>query len=1056
MSDPGAPAEHDLIAMFLGARAAEEWSPAQPWTLLGFRLPIRDSAVVMSAMRERLALLNAHPLARSPEGDHVRRLISAAASGTLLVGADTPQRLPTIDATGGIPAAQPTPSTPTRAAALPQPALATIGYALTSPPPPPSPPALPLPMRPTPAQATAPAPQATFADTSEITLLTHIRLELAQHSGLTPAAVQALLPILIAAGRSPAELTDLVHLAMTAPAFAAVPRPRSTSKAHAQPAPAAAAPSPPTTSTTIALDPPIASAAPPAIPIPAFNVSQVWPPPSASPDWSAVPSSIPRDSSTHDLTSSLLIKASLLGAAALIAVAGATVGIILIFRAPHSSTSPGAATAATATTAPSTDAATAAPADAVPETPAGAGDIAPRSTLSASDLIRTLAAAGVKFDESPDEALAAARPALQTILTSWDAMTGGDRTALGEAVVDLVYKAGPRSADIIAQLQSAAPALDSAAALAPQQVRPAAMAAALLWRLTREHELPAPTLTLIDAAARAQLGTDRPAGSVGVAAGLAASLRALPARIVLATASASSSPLPLERQPSPRAPLQAWRDAVAAMERADPALAAEVESIKADALERVLERAGDPAVSRAPYEATTLIAGALKWDAGAPARTRLLAWLGDERFTASQLSLVTASMVRLARAENTDDTMILAGNAAPEQRAALRESLATAWRLSATLSAGASSALWSDFARTALTTPDEPDHIALLLQAAKFNEAVALRVQGKGEEAAALILSSPPPVLSAGAGPLILASGGTGPAVAALVSRAGDDESWAARYLAGDRSVAVRMQRIADLDAQAPTISQLDADILAEVAVIGSPPELAAAAQKAVVKFGPSPMMTHAVLKILPRAPRRDSIGRMVDQLTLRTVPPTFSDQFFPGLRRALVERLLEQVAVETFAGRVDQACQRLAVSYDTISGNSTAIGLPDADKAAELLRVSAAHWRDTLRAQATRLGPTQRLTLTLEQSDRALAARRLVARGPLQAFACDQLACFELLTLAAAAERPEAVPRLNQLVLQVTADRRTAADILAQLRIVEQAITRIWVERLALQGVTP
>jgi len=76
-------------------------------------------------------------------------------------------------------------------------------------------------------------------------------------------------------------------------------------------------------------------------------------------------------------------------------------------------------------------------------------------------------------------------------------------------------------------------------------------------------------------------------------------------------------------------------------------------------------------------------------------------------------------------------------------------------------------------------------------------------------------------------------------------------------------------------------------------------------------------------------------------------------------------------------------------------------------------------------------------------------AARLGLAEGPVQTFAAEQMAAFELMSIAVSAERVERAGEVQALEAQVREQRRAAGDVVSQILIVERAFVGLWAIRL-------
>lgn len=662
--------------------------------------------------------------------------------------------------------------------------------------------------------------------------------------------------------------------------------------------------------------------------------------------------------------------------------------------------------------------------------------------VDGSDLIKRLTAAAARMNDKPAEAVKAFKLALSGgtgVIASWDKLGASQRVALGEAIVDVVYRASGdamRLEEVLGAIMPAGSISKDAGPLEADQVRPVAFASGVLWRLSRERELPPDAVKAVGTKLGAIWGGARPSGAPGFASGAASALAVMPARII----APGFEPKP--QTMAVRSAVLNWVQVVRNVFSEEPGKA---EGFLAEVLDTLMRQAPEPEDHRPSFDAITLIAASMKWENGDQSRSRLVAWLADPAVSNAKLNLVTGALVQMIKLDGLDATMVISTGATPDQRAGVREGYITAWNLSQSVGAGTNVQAWTDAARIVLGLAErtESNDLAYAVLAAQFNQAAVFRTVGKTDLASLLLQSlQVPPPIKLGAS--------DNPEVSALIARDGGEDTWASRFLTGDRSLPVRLARIKEIEDRAGGITQLDADVLAETAFSGSPPELSGAALKALTKLSASPLITHAMLKAFPKASRREAIGRTVEQVTFRTIPPVYSDRWSFTIRKALVERLLEQIAGVTWASRVDDAAVRLAEAYASMA-QGQGVAAPAAEQASELLLQSTQQYVASLRAHAGTLLASQRFGLSLDQIERRGEARRLVAFGPLQRFAAEQTAVMELLAFIVAAERPELADKAAEEIRRVTEARQLARDVFEQVRVVEQSMVRLWLMRFGI-----
>ncbi len=1030
-----------VIQMFLGEAVAAAWSPERPEMLLGLRegAALPDS-VVLGALQQRQAEIAMHPLATSPQGEHFKRLLSAAASKMMLRSSNVPQRLPTVGAGGAsgvassakvervdpsmlygagregttksptgdtrvgrpVQANQPIqPSQPVRANA--QPNVAPVARVAATP------------------TSGAGAPPMMLSP-GQAVFVREARLLLLQGGGLNPSTMGQITALAGSRGIEPQNVPMLLQLALGAQA----------SGGGAGSAVVAA--------------------------VPAMGQGGVGGAAVESTQGDSQVDADERRATQGDPTVKVLL--ALLGGGVVLLVFLASLIWLLVNVTTGSGTGGGGGGTATAgagsggaVTAPnggagggaspgeaSTSGAGSAPVRALPEL-----TLTPPSVdqpIDGSDLIKRLTAAAARMNDKPAEAVKAFKLALSGstgVISSWDKLASSQRVALGEAIVDVVYRASGESArleEVLGAIMPAGSISKDAGPLEADQVRPVAFASGVLWRLSRERELPPEAVKSVNAKLGAIWGSARPAGAPGFANGAASALSMMPMRII----APGFEPKP--QTMAVRSAVLNWVQVVRNVFSEEPGKA---EGFIAEVLDTLMRQAPEPEDHRPSFDAITLIAGSMKWENGDQSRSRLVAWLADPAVSNTKLNLVTGALVQKIKLDGLDATLVLSTGATPDQRASLREGYIAAWNLSQSVGAGTNVQAWTDAARIVLGGSDGKDRndLAYAVLAAQFNQAAVYRTVGKTDLASLTLQSLQTP------GPIKLGASDS-PEVSALVTRDGGEDTWASRFLTGDRSLPVRLTRIKEIEDRVGGITQLDADVLAETAFSGSPPELSNAALKALTKLSASPLITHSMLKAFPKAPRREAIGRAVEQATYRPVPPVYSDRWSFAIRKALVERLLEQIAGVTWASRVDDAAVRLAEAYASIA-QGQGVATPPQEQASEFLLRSAQQYVAALRAHAGTLLASQRLGLSLDQIERRGESRRLVAFGPIQRFAAEQTVVMELLAFIVASERAELADKAAEEVRRVTEARQASRDVFEQIRVVEQSMVRLWLMRFGI-----
>jgi hypothetical protein len=269
---------------------------------------------------------------------------------------------------------------------------------------------------------------------------------------------------------------------------------------------------------------------------------------------------------------------------------------------------------------------------------------------------------------------------------------------------------------------------------------------------------------------------------------------------------------------------------------------------------------------------------------------------------------------------------------------------------------------------------------------------------------------------------------------------------WALSYLSAQRDFSERMRLLGSVRQQ--TVREaVDAEVLVTEAVRGSPSQVRAAAREAILSQQPSAALTLAMLEIAPRMPRTPQNAELVSAVTATLTLDVDDPDWRLKVRRVLVQTALEQLAAEGDQGIVDRLAALLGESYaaramgEPSGTGSAAVPKMPPDEAAAMLRVQ---WERLARQGGLGSG-----AIDVESVLARHASRLGLLRGPVQTFAAEQMAAFELMAIAVAAERMERAPEVESVVARVREARRGAGDVVEQMLGVERAFVDLWAIRL-------
>ncbi|MEL7473741.1 MAG: hypothetical protein AAGK04_10530 [Planctomycetota bacterium] len=653
-----------------------------------------------------------------------------------------------------------------------------------------------------------------------------------------------------------------------------------------------------------------------------------------------------------------------------------------------------------------------------------------------------------------DAALVSFRLAVARAARSWPEMTEARQRLTEAAVVEFVYRASPwpdlSRAAIEAVAQRLGPLRDGGGGdgLDADRLAAAAWAAGVLTRLSRENDLPAYALR----PARRALALAFE--SAAIAPELDGDAFTDGARLALR----SAAPV-IAAQDAASQPPELWRryiELVRAMFQEslprDRALVAALES---------LLKIGPSAVrSNSVLEAIGAMVSELSWDAESAARMWLIERFDDPSFSNEAMWAVTSELVRSQPDAGVDITMTLRVGADPLARATLRDQYRGVWGLIDVGETDEFIADWAATARASLEHQPEPDSASRLthtVSLAQLSAAARLLLVGRFEAAVATteaVIEQEPPERDDRSLSLREVSG---------------DGDWALSYLSAERDTP-RRQRLIQQLGRRRNLGSVDAEVLVAEAVRGSPRKVRQDAAELVVRFIDSPAVVNAFLEELPLMPATRVNADLIARVTLTPRMSPRRAQWRLEARRALVERLLEQLAGAGAWSSIDGASRRLARVYAHRAGLAFSLeraeteapieanepaaepsesGLDRAEgdepsvpaplQAGEFLR---SRWMDE--ARRSHAPPNE-----LDAAVRFRASRLIQSSGPIQRFHTEQLAIVDLMASVVRAERPNASGGVRDTLDALREERSVAVDITEQLLAAERAMLRLWVLRL-------
>ncbi|MCE2968218.1 MAG: hypothetical protein ACK5Q8_07475 [Phycisphaerales bacterium] len=670
-----------------------------------------------------------------------------------------------------------------------------------------------------------------------------------------------------------------------------------------------------------------------------------------------------------------------------------------------------------------------------------------------ADVIARLRQSADDVAANPAAALSEFEQAARSVRFWWPTFGSPERIACVNSIVDFVLRMPDDPAIVrraIAALTTRVtlePPSGRAAAIDPADVQPAIWSSGVLARLSRERDIPSALRNEIQRAV-AEMYPGEPLNTPDFAGGTARALRAMPRRLLGPAPDPSSTAAPAT--PAGRAPaelakrgLEKWLEALLALSPTsrpgrDPAevlIEPATQRELLSAIELIMLASPDVTLDPAAFELLGDLVSRVRFREGSPGQAQLVAWLDDQHMTSPNLAVVTRVAVNGTQIEGVGPAMVLAPAASTSERATVRDEYIRAWSIAvggavADLGAQFTRVTTERLARTA--PPDAPpiEDLRLAVGFALMNRAVYQRDRGQNEDARASLTQDAPEAVA----PSLLPS---------LANPAAGD-SWAVRYLGSDRSLAVRLERLKELET-AGISSRADGDVLAEIAFLAPVPELRSAAQKLCIKFSDRIEVIDGLLKVLPRAPRSRIVVDTVQRVTNRPVAPASSPRWMLDARRALVAKALEVMASNDPRTGPDALAADLASAYQVCAGIEPSGSTVQIDDAPAVALAAVEKLQRDLLTQARALVPNDAAPIRLDEIERRRTGRLMVATGPIQQFAAEQVTCAELVAFIVTARIPARSDQAKVILDEMHQSRNAARHIFTQIHACERAMSRLW-----------
>lgn len=489
-----------------------------------------------------------------------------------------------------------------------------------------------------------------------------------------------------------------------------------------------------------------------------------------------------------------------------------------------------------------------------------------------------------------------------------------------------------------------------------------------------------------------------------------------------------------------------WDRAIACVSARDGVLAVRIRLRLLDDWIRAPAFESTSAESRAALE--TLLAPIEFAPATEPAE-RLISWFDSADVPSEALHAITTHLVARSAIPEADFAWVLDPSADGRARVSRRDLFAEALRLPRRGDRGTGTSRWARLAALSLELENDAPpsaSIATLARRTLLAEAAAYEWAGNPDRSQQRLDEFESGATRGGA---IDSRERDDPASALTRPGRRPDGVWAARYFNAGRDIAHRIDLLNELaDASQPP-GAVDADVLVRAALLATPPEVRDAAARVAQQFADAPTVIYALLEDLENAPRVRSSASLVESIAAQRLPDVRDERWELEARRALVARSIGALADPRLA-RTDAAAIRIAESLEFQRQSLDASVTRSADTDAETDPAAAArrladHWLQRAWRSAgddALLGDTRALT-----SRRA--ARRAVARGPLQSFAAEYTSLAEAMALVVLAEQPTRTEQIREAYRAYERARANGAHAPAQCVVAQSLIIRLWAFRL-------
>ncbi len=640
--------------------------------------------------------------------------------------------------------------------------------------------------------------------------------------------------------------------------------------------------------------------------------------------------------------------------------------------------------------------------------------------------------AGERLGLDHDEAVRRFEQALRAHADAWTALNAEQNHAAIDAIVRTLIRAGGDVdlAEALDRVLAPATRLAESTRLGDNEVLPAVWAWGALAYLASLPDLPVPARERV-AARFASFPQSAPiAASADAFAGAASeALRRVPPRLVVVAPGAAGDA-------GSQAAWRAWLNAVHTVVT-DPATR---DSILVDGAEIALVSASALPPDQITRSIITDILARADWSNRSLARSALVRWLeAPDRFASRELAALLHWLGSRPVADVPPDTA-LRPDASSEQRQAVRDRLAVHWRLDAPALLQSLVMSLRNQADAALNAPTPASAVDALTDAV-----LLARLTAAAERLRRLEVDRAKPILDDPRSTIVAAHAPPSASAPFVGSTPADDGRWALRFLAARRNAAERRAAMSEMTSSSAQLGPVDAEVLVEFALVGSPTDIRLLAQRAVERRADEPFVLNALLESLPSAPRNDASARLYQRAVHPArLPPARDPHWMIESRRALLSRLLALAPADAGLSVIDRLARALALALiEQLPEKSPALSRLTIDDDAEAAFIAI--WAN-LRAEAASL---PRLTAGLDETEARLRARRTVAVGPVQHAVAQARALTHAAASFATLERSSRSSEVEAVLTAEQAAVDAAPSAFHQLRAANAATLRIALMRL-------